>query len=1180
MADNIINRGNPLVSIVMPAYKSAYLEEALASIQQQNYRPLELIICDDSRTDEVESVVNAFRPLADFPIQYRRNEIRLWETRSTALAVALASGLYIKILHDDDMLQPDCIESLVAVMEADSSIAIASSRRRRVDEDGDPLPDILATVYPFNDDVVINGEDLISFLADHTINFIGEPSTVLCRRSDLLDFGDELSVLNGVRVTWVADLALYVKLLKRGHLAMLARPLTDFRVSRDQFSQIGRDHAGIGEKGHNDFRQGVRDLGWYRHGSNTRMVEVAPITRLKARIFKQVDILAAIYKAAGQGGTSLNAWLDARHPTAEQKHLIQERLEASGGGPSIGVLLLDRSGDAAAVQRSLVSLEDANLYRNVEVRVLSAAGLTAMPGRRLSVMTLDAEASVHTLNSLIQELSADWCLLVEAGVEFTPSGLLMTALELIGATDCVAVYGDELVRGSDGELGVALRPDFNLDLLLSFPASAARHWLFRRDVLLALGGFDGLCGQAFELEYILRLIEQQGLGGLGHISEPLLSADAFALQDSPHERQVIERHLRARGYQQPQVGSRQPGRYQLDYGHDLQPLVSILIPLRDQLARVQRCVETILENTDYPHYEIILLDLASEEQGTRDWLSAIEKIGEGRIRVLQFDGDVSRQLACNASVEHARGDILLWLDAGAGIVDGDWLRQLLNHVLRPEVGAVGAKLLSADGRIRHAGLLLGVRGPAERAFEGLEHDAAGYMQRLQVEQNYSALSDECLMIRRELFIELGGFDQEPLLARWADVDLCLKARQAGYLNVWTPRVQLLIESAHALPASHEQEDAMYARWLPVLARDPAYNPGLSLQAEQGFKLADPQLAWRPLQAWRPVPSIMAHPADLYGCGNYRVIQPFTAMKQDCLIDGALSVGLLHVTDLERYDPDVVLLQRQIGGARLEAMRRMKAFSRAFKVYELDDYLPNLPLKNAHRQHMPKDILRSLRHGLGLVDRFVVSTQPLAEAFSGLHGDIRVVENRLPVQWWKGLQAKRRTSARPRVGWAGGSSHTGDLEMIADVVKELASEVDWVFFGMCPEKLLPYMKEVHKGVDINHYPQALASLNLDLALAPVEQNLFNECKSNLRLLEYGACGFPVICSDILCYQGDLPVTRVKNRFRDWVEAIRMHLSDLDSTAAAGDALRDVVLRDWMLEGDNLKAWRDIWLPDSR
>jgi len=1178
VAENMSNAGCPLVSVVMPAYKGLYLAEALESLQLQTYRPIELIICDDARTDEVQEVVDAFRPSADFPIQYQRNERRLWETRSTARAVALASGEYVKILHDDDMLHPDCIASLIAVMQADPGVAIASSRRRRVDEEGNPLPDTLATVYPFRDDVVINGEDLISFLADHTINFIGEPSTVLCRRSDLLDFGDELSVLNGVRVTWVADLALYVKLFKRGHLAMLARPLTDFRVSRDQFSQLGRDKPGVGDKGHEDFRQGIRDLGWYRSGSKTRMVQVAPITRLKTRVFKPLDILAAIYKAAGQSGTSLSAWLAARKPSAEQMPLIEQRLQSHGGGPRFGVLLLDRSGDTQALERSVVSLEETNVYRNIDVQIVSMAGLSSLPGRSITIIPTDSVAAVETLNRVIQEWPVHWCLLVNSGVTFTSSGLLMTALELIGNEACIALYGDELVRGSDGELGVALRPDFNLDLLLSFPASTARHWLFRRDELLALGGFNTQFDEAFELEYILQLIEQRGLSGLGHVSEPLLAADAFALRDSPQEREVIERHLRTRGYQQPSVASRQAGRYQLDYAHGQQPLVSILIPFTDQLGRLQRCVETLLENTTYPHYELLLLDLGSEQQGTLDWLQAIEQIGKERIRVLHFAAGTSRPLAGNAAMDYLQGEILLWLDVGAGIVAGDWLVQLLNHALRPEVGAVGAKLLSADGLIHHAGLLLGLRGPAGKAFEGLELDDAGYMQRLQVEQNYSALSGECLMIRRELFAELGGFDLEPLLERWVDVDLCLKARQAGYLNVWTPRAQLLMDGQASLPASNAQEDAMYARWLPILARDPAYNAGLSLQAEQGFKLADPQLAWRPLQAWRPIPTILAHPADLYGCGNYRVIQPFSAMKQAGLVDGALSVGLLHVADLERYEPDVVLLQRQIGETRLEAMRRVQAFSNAFKVYELDDYLPNLPLKNAHRQHMPKDILKSLRRGLAYVDRFVVSTEPLAEAFADLHTDIRVIENRLPVQWWGGLQSKRRVSARPRVGWAGGSSHTGDLEMIADVVSELADEVDWVFFGMCPDKLRPYMKELHAGVEISRYPQALASLNLDLALAPVEQNLFNECKSNLRLLEYGACGFPVICSDVRCYQDALPVTRVKNRFRDWVDAIRMHLADLDACAQAGDELRRVVQRDWMLCGENLTAWLGAWTPD--
>ncbi|WP_141696441.1 glycosyltransferase family protein, partial [Xanthomonas cerealis] len=164
------------------------------------------------------------------------------------------------------------------------------------------------------------------------------------------------------------------------------------------------------------------------------------------------------------------------------------------------------------------------------------------------------------------------------------------------------------------------------------------------------------------------------------------------------------------------------------------------------------------------------------------------------------------------------------------------------------------------------------------------------------------------------------------------------------------------------------------------------------------------------------------------------------------------------------------------------------------------------------------------------------------------------------------------------GWAGGASHTGDLELIADVVQALAGEVHWVFMGMCPERLRPHVAEVHPGVDFERYPQALAALRLDLALAPLEDNLFNRCKSNLRLLEYGACGYPVIASDLPPYQGGLPATLVKHRFRDWVNAIRQHLADADASAAAGSALHAAVRRDWMLQGANLQAWHAAWLPD--
>jgi hypothetical protein len=150
-----------------------------------------------------------------------------------------------------------------------------------------------------------------------------------------------------------------------------------------------------------------------------------------------------------------------------------------------------------------------------------------------------------------------------------------------------------------------------------------------------------------------------------------------------------------------------------------------------------------------------------------------------------------------------------------------------------------------------------------------------------------------------------------------------------------------------------------------------------------------------------------------------------------------------------------------------------------------------------------------------------------------------------------------------------------LAIIAEVVKVLQDEAEWVFFGLCPEGTRSLV-EYHGGVVKNIYPSKLASLNLDLALSPLQDNPLNHAGSHMPLLEYGALGYPVIATDITPYRGAYPITRVRNRTQDWIDAIREHVSDLDELARRGDALRDYVEGNWMLE-DNLDVWLKAWMP---
>ena len=322
--------------------------------------------------------------------------------------------------------------------------------------------------------------------------------------------------------------------------------------------------------------------------------------------------------------------------------------------------------------------------------------------------------------------------------------------------------------------------------------------------------------------------------------------------------------------------------------------------------------------------------------------------------------------------------------------------------------------------------------------------------------------------------------------------------------------------------------------------------------------------------------VLAHPTDYAGSGLHRIIQPFNALCEKGVIEGVLSTELLSVVELERYSPDVILLQRQIDENSLQAMRRMKAFSRAFKVYDLDAYLPNLAVNGMQQHPSSDDVLRLLRGGLSYMDRLVVPTEFMAQVFEGFNADIRIVRNRLDPRCWNSVSSKRRCADKPRVGWAGGANNVSELGIIADVIKALASEVHWVILGGCPDQLRPYVQELHKEVAIEHYPAKLASLNLDIALAPLQDSLINRCKSSLRLLEYGACGFPVICSNIEAYRCELPVKRVENRLECWVDAIRAHANDLDAAAELGDYLQACVRRDWMLDGPAIETWRNTWL----
>jgi GT2 family glycosyltransferase len=275
--------------------------------------------------------------------------------------------------------------------------------------------------------------------------------------------------------------------------------------------------------------------------------------------------------------------------------------------------------------------------------------------------------------------------------------------------------------------------------------------------------------------------------------------------------------------------------------------VSVIIPTRDRADLLERCVEGLLHRTDYPELEIIAVDNGSKEQRT---LQLFEKYA---LHVVPFPDEFNWSAMNNAGARAAAGEVLLFLNNDTDVMEPGWLKELAGHAMRREVGAVGAKLLFADGTVQHAGIWLGPGIFARHLLRLSDDRDEGYLGQLSLTRNLSAVTGACMAMRRQVFDEVGGFD-ESFPVSYSDIDLCLKLRQRGYRVVWTPHAKLLhLESASRGSGEWRwrKEEADLARfrerWGKEMDEDPFFNPNLELIGEEKLALAFPP---RRKRRWR------------------------------------------------------------------------------------------------------------------------------------------------------------------------------------------------------------------------------------------------------------------------------------------------------------------------------------------
>ena len=814
---------------------------------------------------------------------------------------------------------------------------------------------------------------------------------------------------------------------------------------------------------------------------------------------------------------------------------------------------------------------------------------------------------VEAINQRLNASKAEWVAFFPCGARFTPELLLNIADYSAIHPEWLLIYTDEDQFGHDEVRSMPrFKPDFNLEFMRSIDYVGS--FFVQRSALLKAGAYSNHQG-AENYDIFLRVADlsrddstnfPQIIGHipavLYHLPEALAITDqAKSEKDEETAASALREHLARRGINaQVQPGLIDGVTRRVFYMHAAEPLVSIIIPTKNRLDLLNACIESIIKLTRYSNWELILVDNASDMPEIKPYYALLQQTLPGRVSIIYFPGEFNYSAMNNLAANQARGEYLLLLNNDTECIHDDWLDALLSHAQRPDVGMVGARLLYPKTlNLQHAGMVLGMggNGTAHHVFMNMPYGEPGYMNRAQLDQEYSAVTGACQLLRKALYLQVGGLSDKDMKVLSSDVDLCLKVAELGYRIIWTPFATLLHhgsaslqttpQSPEFIACAHKDQQQFLKRWHGLLSNDHAWNRNLSLANLMPAVESELIAAWNP--DFRDKPRILICPSASDGIREYRNLAPLRTLHATGAVhySAACTPKPNHAdrgplpAELGRMAPDTLAMNAPLDNARCAALLNCKIYHPdIFRVYLLDDLVDHLPEDNPAYQNLPAQLVRErLRLGLGAAQRLIVSTEPLLEAYSHLIDDIHVIPNTLNREDWSMLHSRRRQGQKLRVGWAGAQQHAGDLRVIIDVVKATYQEVDWVFFGMMPEEIKAYVAEFHPFEHgLAAYRRQLAALDLDLAVAPLQIHPFNKAKSNLRLLEYGILGWPVICTDIFPYQtNNPPVTRLANHTQTWITAIRDKVSAPDALAQEGDALRAWVMQHYLME-QHIDKWK--------
>lgn len=555
-------------------------------------------------------------------------------------------------------------------------------------------------------------------------------------------------------------------------------------------------------------------------------------------------------------------WLPRHLPTKAE--LERQRKETFAWEPKFSVVVPLYKTPEKYLRVLVKSLQN-QTYKNWELCLSDGSG-TDSPIRellkelkkeepRLKVIFHERQMRIsENTNAAIEAASGDYIVFADHDDELTPHALYECVKALNTNRKLEVLYSDEDKMDMDRQrfFHPHFKPDFNIDLLCT--VNYICHMFVAKKELIEKVGmlrpeFDG----AQDYDFIFRCVEEAGEEKIHHIPKILYHwrCHEDSTAENPESKRyafdagqrAVQAHYDRIGVETEISKGEYLGLYRTRFLRDTDPLISIIIPNKDHIDDLKRCIDSIEEKSTYRNFEFIIVENNSEDPETFAYYEQLKAVNP-KVQVVYWKGIFNYSAINNFGVQYAKGEYFLLLNNDTEIINEDCLEELLGYCTRSDVGAVGARLYYEDDTVQHAGVVIGFGGIAGHCFVQQSRGATGYCHRIISAQDYSAVTAACMMVKKEAFEKVGGLSEE-LEVAFNDVDFCLKLRRAGYLVVYNPYAELYhyesksrgLENTPEKVARFNREIATFeSRWPDILRDgDPYYNPNLTLDS-QDFSL--------------------------------------------------------------------------------------------------------------------------------------------------------------------------------------------------------------------------------------------------------------------------------------------------------------------------------------------------------